>query len=249
MPAPLLLAAGAIGGASLLNSGLNLIGGNQAANAQRRAQRKARTDLSAGYDQAQGYQQPLYDTGTKAYTDLAGRYGAGDLTNPKMDPYQFDPQSVFQDPEYQASMRSGTEAINAGANANSMLFSGVNARDLQQFGQDTYAKRSDALYDRGFNAQNTAFDQNARTNLADFNMGNSLAQPGIGAANNLSTLAQGRGQDLANNSLGTGQINAQAINNQYGAIGQGLTDLGGIAADYALGKGKPAVRQPKTRLG
>lgn len=250
MPLPLLAAAGVLGGASLINSGLNYFGGNAAASAKRRAQGKARTDLTAGYDEAKGFQKPLYDTGMQQYQNLAGRYGAGDLTNPHMDPYKFDPQSVFQDPEYAASMRAGTEAINSGANANSMLFSGTNARDLQQFGQDTYGRRSDALYNRGFNATNTAFDQNARTNLADYNMGMGLANPGIQAAGNLSTLAQGQGQDLANNSLGTGNINAGQIQNQYGALGGGLTDLAGLGADAILGQGKlGSINKPRTRLG
>lgn len=249
MPLPLLAAAGVLGGASLANSALNYFGSQGAASAQRRAQGKARTDLTAGYGEAKGYQKPLYDTGMGQYQNLSDRYSAGGFANPHMDAYKFDPQQVFQDPEYQASMRAGTEAINSGANANSMLFSGTNARDLQQFGQDTFGRRSDTLYNRGFNAQNTAFDQNARTNLADFNMGNTLAQPGIGAANNLTNLAQGQGQDLANNSLGTGQINAQGIQNQYGAIGQGLTDLGNIGADTFLGYGKPGVNQPSAGGG
>lgn len=246
---PLLAAGLALGGASAINSGLNYFGAKSAGQAQRKAQGRARTDLTAGYDQAKGYQQPLYDTGMGQYQNLAQRYGAGDLINPHMDPYKFDPQSVFQDPEYAASMRAGTEAINSGANANSMLFSGTNNRDLQQFGQDTFAKRSDALYNRGYNAQNMAFDQNSRTNLTDFNMGMGLANPGIGAANSLTGLAQGQGQDLANNSLGTGQINAQTAQNQYGAWGQGITDIGGIGANAILGKGIfDQPNQPKTDL-
>lgn len=237
MPVPLLApAAIALGGAGLVNAGLNYLGGDAAARAQRRAQGRARTDLNEGYGAAKGYQQPIYDQGMQAYGNLNDRYAQGGFSNPHMDPYQFDPQQVFQDPEYQASMRAGTEAINAGANANSMLFSGVNARDLNQFGQDVFAKRSDALYNRGFNAANTAFDQNARTNLADFNMGNTLAQPGFSAANNLTQLSTSQGQDLANNSLGTGVINAQNVMNKYNSVGQGLTDLTNVGADMALGK-------------
>lgn len=245
MPLPLLAAAGVLGAGSLLNTGMNIIGGNQAAKAQRRAQGAARTDLTTGYDEAKGYQKPIYNTGVQQYQDLSGRYSAGDLTNPHMDPYKFDPNSVFQDPEYQAAQRAGTESINSGANADSMLFSGQNQKDLTQFGMDNYAKRSDALYKRGFDATNTAFDQNAQTNLTDFNMGMGLANPGLRAAGDLSNLAQGEGQDLANNSLGTGQINAGQINNMAGSIGSGLTDLSKIGADYLSGPAK-APLQPKS---
>jgi hypothetical protein len=245
MPLPLLAAAGALGGASLIKSGIDIYGGNKAARAQRKAQGKARTDLSQGYSDAQGFQQPIYDTGVKNYTDLSAKYAGGGFDNPKMDAYKFDPQGVFQDPEYQASLRAGTDAINGGANANSMLFSGQNQRDLSQFGQDTFAKRSDALYKRGFDATNTAFDQNAKSNLTNFNMGIDLAQPGIGAADNLSTLAQGQGQDLANNSLGTGQIRAGNINNTSNALGKGLTDLTNIGAMTAANWNNPNIFQPK----
>lgn len=245
MPLPLLAAGGALAAGSLLNTGLNVIGGNKAAKAQRRAQGKARNDLTAGYDAAQGFQQPIYDEALGNYTDLSAAYKGGEFANPKMEAYKFDPNSVFEDPEFQAAQRAGTEAINSGANAGSMLFSGQNQRDLTQFGMDNYAKRSDSLYKRGFDATNTAFDQNAQTNLTNFNMGDRLTQPLAGSAGNLSTLAQSQGQDLANNSLGTGQINAGQINNQYGALGQGLTDLTKIGADYMAGAGKASPLQPK----
>ncbi len=135
-----------------------------------------------------------------------------------MDAYQFDPQSVFKDPEYQAQMRAGTDAINGQANGNSMLFSGQNQRDLQQFGQDTFAGRSDALYNRGFNAQNTAFNQNALSNQNNFNQGLALTQPLGQAAGRLTDLSVMQGGDLANNDLAAGAIRTGNINNTTGQL-------------------------------
>ena len=231
------LAGGALSGLT------DILGGNAAASALKSANRRARTDLTQGYQQAQGYQQPLYDTGMKNYQSLSNAYGAGQFQNPHMDPYKFDPQSVFQDPEYQAQMRAGTEAINRHAQTTGNLFSGINNRDLTQFGQDLFAQRSDALYNRGFNAQNMAFNQNLAGNQQNFNQGLSLANPGFAAANNLSNLGVGLGEDLAANSQERGAIRAQNLSNTYGAASGFFSNLGNQAAGL-LGTGSGASMGP-----
>lgn len=207
------------------------------ADAQRRSLRNARSDLNTGYDQAQGYQQPFFDTGLKNYTNLSDAYGRGEFDPGKQTPFKFDPQSVFQDPEYQASMRAGTNAINSGAAGRGMLYSGNTLSDLNRFGQDTFAKRSDALYDRGFNAHNMAFNQDLARGGQMFNQGMSLAQPGFGAANNLSDLATGRGSDMANISMGMGNVRAQELGRRASALGGMFEDVG-VGADSMLGRQK-----------
>lgn len=236
-------------GAGKLAGGIaDWYGGDMAANALKRAQGNARSDLTQGYQQAKGFQQPIYDKALGNYSNLSDAYGRGDFKNPEMTAFSWDPNQVFQDPEYQAGIRAGTEAINSGANARSMLFSGQNNKDLMQFGQDLFSQRSDALYNRANNARNMAFDQNARSNLTDFNMGQSLAQPLAGAANNLSNLSVDQGTAMADNSLGSGQIRAGNILRTSGAIGGTLSDLADMGADYAmLGKGN-AINKPKVRL-
>ncbi len=232
MPIPLL--AGALGVAGKLGSGLtDILGGNAAAGALKAANGRARTDLTTGYSNAQGYQQPLYDTGKSNLSDLSSNYAAGKFNNPTMTPYQFDPQSVFKDPEYAAQMRAGTDAINNSAEAKGRLFSGANDKALTQFGQDTFAGRSDDLYNRGFNAQNTAFNQNAQSNLSNFNEGNTLAGYAAPAANNLSNLATGQGNALAGNDQFSGQIRAGNILNTSTALGSGLSDLAGGGSQMA----------------
>ncbi len=235
---PLPLAAGALGVAGKLGSGLtDILGGNAAAGALKAANGRARTDLTQGYSNAQGFQQPLYDTGKSNLTSLSNNYAAGGFKNPTMTPFQFDPQSVFKDPEYGAQMRAGTDAINNSAEAKGRLFSGANDKALDQFGQDTFAGRSNDLYNRGFNAQNTAFNQNAQSNLSNFNEGNTLAGYAPGSANNLSNLATGQGNALAGNDQNSGQIRAGNILRTSNAIGGGISDLSGMGADAAMGNG------------
>jgi hypothetical protein len=238
MPLPLLAIGGALAGSELLGAGADWLGGNAAADAQRKAQRNARNDLTAGYGQGMGFQQPIYDTALGNYQNLSNGYAAGNFNTPHMNPFSFDPQSVFQDPEYQAQMRAGTESINSGAQSKGMLFSGNNARDLTRFGHDLFAGRSDALYKRGNDAQNTAFNQNLAGNAQNFGMGMDLANPLGQAAGNLTDLAVGQGQDLANNSTGMGNIRAQNINNTANAFGGGISKLGGIGSDLLAGLGK-----------
>lgn len=247
MPAPLAM-LGAYAGGKILQGGIDYLGGNAAAKAQKRAQTAARGDLTAGYGQGMGFQQPIYDTGLKNYQNLSDKYAAGGLSNPKMEAFSWDPNQVFQDPEYQASMRAGSEAINSGAAGRGMLYSGNTLGDLNRFGQDTFARRSDALYDRGFNAANTAFDQNYRSNAQDFDMGMGLANPGLSAAGNLSNMAVNQGQDLANNSLGMGDINAGKALRGSRIAGDLVGDLAGAGADYMLGRGLPKAGQAKRAL-
>lgn len=204
--------------AGTINGVANIWGGNKVKQAQSAANNQARSDLTQGYDEGKDTQQPIYDTGLKNYTSLSDSYASGKFDNGHMDPYKFDPQSVFQDPEYQAQMNAGGDAINGSAQNGSMLFSGQNSRDLTKFGQDTFAGRSDALYKRGYDANNMAFDQNSRTNLNNFNEGNSLVQPLAGSANQLTDLSVMKGGDLSNNDLAAGAIRTGNINNTTGQL-------------------------------
>lgn len=236
------------GAMSPLTAGLNIMGGNDVASALKDANSQARTDLNTGYDKATGFQQPIYDKALGAYTNLNDKYNAGGFSNPHMDPYKFDPNQVFQDPEYQAQMKAGTQALDSSAQSKGMLFSGPAQRDLMKFGQDTFAGRSDALYKRGFDATNKAFDQNNTTNLNNFDMGKSLASPLTGAASNLSNLSTERGSDLASLDQERGMIRAGNIGNTYSSLTGGLNELGDstIGAipgmqDYLAARGGPKM--------
>jgi hypothetical protein len=233
-----------------LGSGLSdILGGDMASRALKRGNSRARNDLTAGYDQGMGFQQPIYDTALNNFQNLSGQYQSGAFKNPHMDPYQFDPNSVFQDPEYQAQMRAGTEAINSNAYTKGNLFSGRNDRDLTRFGQDLFSGRSDALYNRGFNAQNMAFNQNLAGNQQNFAQGAQLAGYLPGAASQLTGLSVDQGQNLANNSLVAGGLRAGNIMNTANAIGTFADQLGGTASNYFAPNFLGGAPQPMQALG
>jgi hypothetical protein len=218
------------GGSSLVSGGLNIAGGNMTASALKSANRAARKDINAGYDTAEGYQQPIYDKALGAYTDLNDKYKAGAFSNPQMSPFKWDSSQVFEGPEYQAQMRAGTQALDSSAQSKGMLFSGPQQRDLEKYGQDVFAGRSDALYKRAKDASDTAFDQNALSNRQNFLMGESLMSPLSGAASNLSSLGIGRGSDLASLDQERGLIRAGNISGTFG----NLVNMNNQQADAAI---------------
>lgn len=239
-------AAAGLGGKAL-GAFSDILGGNMAKDRLLNGLSDARTDLTKGYTEGKGYQQPIYDKALGAYSNLSDKYASGGFSNPHMDPYHQDPNAVFQDPEYQAQMRAGTDAIDNSAQAKGMLFSGAANRDLTKFGQDTFAGRSDALYKRGFDATSTAFDQNARTNAANFTMGSTLMSPLTGTASNLTNLATGEGSVLADNDMNRANVKAGNILNTSNSLGGLARDAGGMGMDYLSG-GMPKVFQPKSAL-
>lgn len=221
---------------------------------QRRAQRKAGDISSAGYDKAATFQQPIYDRANKISGDLADQYSQGDFNNPTYTPYdggQFNSQDVYSDPEYQAQLKSGTDALSGSAASKGMLFSGNTAKDLTKYGSDLFASRSNDLYDRfntnrGFNAgqSKAAYDSGVAANASRFNEGSDLAAPLIGAANNLSSNATGKADDLANIELGVGATRANAYNQVSGDIGN-IGDSAQEQTQQALGLG---YGQPQTAM-
>ncbi len=210
----------------LLGGAVDLFSGNEASDIQRRAQRKAGQLLDTGYGNAINLAQPQQDQSQKDYMSLSSRYGAGDFRNPEQQVYdggkfQFNPNDVFSDPEYQAQMRAGQQSIENGAAGKGMLFSGNTGRALQKSGQDIFANRSDELYNRartgfendrsfGLNAQNSAFDRNAQSRATDFNQGKGLADYAPEALDRSLNLNLGRAQAQSDTELGVGNIRANA---------------------------------------
>lgn len=237
----------------ILGSAADLFTAGTAADIQRKAQRKAGDIASAGYDKAAGFQQPIYDRANKISGDVANEYSAGGFNNPTYKPYdggQFNPQDVYADPEYQAQLKSGTDALSGSAASKGMLFSGNTANDLTKYGSDLFAQRSNDLYDRfntnrnfGANQSQQAYQSGVNANQTRFNEGQDLAQPLIGAANNLSNNATGKAEDLANVELGVGQTRANAYNQVSGDIG----NIGDAGLEYAQQAFAPTGYNPMSK--
>jgi hypothetical protein len=234
--------------APIASGGLSILGGNKATNIRRRGIRSAEGKMDQGFQQAQGYQQPIYDQALQNSQTLSQRNQAGDFSQPQQQAYQpgqfnWNSQSVFDDPEYQSQLKSGRNAIEGGASSQGTLFSGKTAQDLQKYGSDLFANRSDELYNRqrgqfendrdfGFNAQNQAFDQNNTLKNQDFSRGLSLSSGLSGAAGNLSDLATQQGQNHANADLGVAGARAGNYEQAFGTAGNALeSSVGSIGKD------------------
>ena len=221
----------------LVGGAIDLFGGNNASDIQRQAQRKAGGILDQGYGNAINLAAPMQQQSQGDYTNLSNQYGAGAFKNPTSTPYNggtFDANSVFSDPEYQAQMRAGTNAINSGAAGKGDLFSGNTLNALQQKGQDIFANRSDDLYNRfntnrnfGAQQQQQAFSNNAQSNATNFNEGNTLAGYAPGALDTSLNLNLGRAQAGADTELGVGATRANA----YNLAGKKLGQFTGSAVD------------------
>lgn len=224
---------------------VDLVTGNKASNIARRATRKAGELVDEGYGSSIDLARPMQERSQADYMDLSKRYGEGGFRSPDQEVYQggkfqFNPQDVFNDPEYQASMKAGTQALEGGAANKGMLFSGNTGRALQGFGQDLFAKRSDTLYNRGrsafeddrnfgFDAENRAYDANVANRARDFEQGSYLAGYAPGALDRSIDLNMGRAQAKADTELGVGNIRSNA----YRVGGQKAGRLAGAGLDLA----------------
>ena len=229
----------------LIGAGVDLFSGNKASDIERKAQRKAGKYLEEGYGSALDLARPMQDRSQEDYFNLSDKYRSGAFKSPDAQKYQaksfsYDPTSVFQDPEYQAQMKAGNQAIESGAAGKGMLFSGNTGRALQEAGQNLFAKRSDELYnrargnfenDRNFDyaATNRAYDANVANRNADFRMASELAGYAPEALDRMENLNLGRAQALADTELGVGSTRANAWRGggrKAGQITSGAVDLG-----------------------
>jgi hypothetical protein len=230
---------------------LDIYGGNKGANIQRRATRKAGDYLDKGYGEAIDLAFPMQEQSQSDYLDLSEGVGSGRYSMPDKQKYQagefsFDPNEVFNDPEYKAQMQAGTDAIGNSAASKGMLFSGNTGRDLTKFGSDLFAGRSDELYKRGrgefeddrnfdYDAEKDAYDTNTSNREREYGMASDLASFAPGSLDRSIDLGLGRAQGKADTELGVGDIRANAYRRAYGKGGKLATTLGSQGQKYLDG--------------
>ncbi len=250
---PLIAAAAAKAAGNAIGGGLDIYGNNKAANIQRRATRKAGQYIDEGYGGAIDLAKPMQEQSQQDYLDLSKGVREGKYSMPDQEKYQaqdfnFDPQSIFNDPEYQAQMRAGTNAIDNSAAAKGMLFSGNTANALQQKGQDIFAGRSDELYNRArgeyennrnfdYGAENRAYDTNTANRAREYGMGSDLAGYAPGALDRSIDLGLGRAEGKADTELGVGDIRANKYRNAFSRGGKLAANQGSIPMDMLSMKG------------
>jgi hypothetical protein len=193
-----------------------------------RGERSARADILGGYGRARGYEEPIYGTGLEAYERLAGEYGRGEFDRPE---FAFDPQSVFQDPEFAAAMRAGGAALGSSAEARGDLFSTASQQALQKFGQDLFARRSDELFQRA----KDVYGLGRQRALDRFALGMQLAEPGLSAAPRLAGLSADEARLLAESSRRAADIRAAQLRKRASLLGDVLGTGAAIGRTFATG--------------
>jgi hypothetical protein len=154
-----------------------------AANADRALQQQQ-------FDQARSDNAPL----------LASRNSALDQINALL----ANPSGITSQPGYQFGLDQGTQALNAGAAARGMTYSGAAGKALTRYGQDYAGTKLDQSYNRlsnlaGLGQVGANNNQTAGQNFAS-NVGQNML--GVGNAQAGAALSNGRGWSNAVNSLG-----------------------------------------------
>lgn len=181
------LAQNAIGPA--LSAGVQLVAGNQAAKAQQ-----------AATTQANNLQRYVYDT-TRA--DNMPALQARNSALEQMQSLLKDPSSLTTQPGYSFGLNEGTKALNNGAAARGMTYSGAQGKALQRFGQDYAGTKLDGA----------------------FNRLSSLASAGQSGANTVAGAGQNYGNTVSNNLTAQGDANAARYIVGGNAIGNGINSL------------------------
>jgi hypothetical protein len=163
------------------------------------ASSKANKAQGAAVDKSNALQKEMYDQ-TRA--DQTPYREAGYSALAQIQNLLKSPGSITQDPGYQFGMDQGTRALNSGAAARGMTYSGAAGKALARYGQDYAGTKLDQSYNRlagiaglgqvGANGQN---NQNYGNNV-----GNNMI--GLGNAQGASALRSGSIYSNSLNQLG-----------------------------------------------
>lgn len=194
------MVAAAVGGSAIVGAGSSLLGANKAANAQKDAATQASDTQRQMFDVTQENLYPYNVAGGHAVDLLNGRIN--ELTSP----VNMDEATLRNTPGYQFNLQQGTKAAQNSASARGLGLSGAAIK-----GATNYATGlADSTYQNQF--------QNAITNQGNaYNRLLSLAGLGENAAAGVGNAAVTTGQNIGNNLTSAG--NAQGASYIAGANG------------------------------
>jgi hypothetical protein len=170
----------------------------KASNAQRDAANQANDTQLQMYNQTREDQTPYREAGYDALSQIRQLLGS--------------PEGITKQPGYQFGMDQGTRALNSGAAARGMTYSGAAGKALTRYGQDYAGTKLDQSYNRLANI--AGLGQVGSAN--NMNYGNQVSQNqlGVGNARAGSSLYQGNAWQNTGNQLA-------AAYNRYGSGGGG----------------------------
>lgn len=176
---------------------------NQAAAASRYA-----TDLQkAMFDKNVELQQPWHEAGVNALNKMQS-----------LEPFKYDPNTMFNDPGYAFRMSEGMNALNRSMAAKGLGVSGANIKGALKYGQNLGSQEFGNAYARALDEYNSRYNRLA-----------SLAGIGQTAAGNIGSAASGYGANVGNLAMGNAATQGNALMaganiraQQYGTAGRAL---------------------------
>ena len=198
---------------------------------------RAEPYIQTSYQTAQEQQQPYAAIGQQGLSNLSQMAQAGQPT------FNFTGQNLQSEPGYQFQLQQGNQAVQQSQVAKGMGLSGATLKALDNYSQGL----AGTSYQNAYNRALQTFGANQQANQQTFNQNYNLAGMGQGAANNLSTLATGYGENMAGLELGRGQVQISglqgAANTAY-QQGAHLQQIGSGMGGMAGGSGSSAGGSP-----
>ena len=211
---------------------MGILGGNQAAGKDQEAISNAENTVNQFYGNAKTFQQPYYNAGTQQLQNLTNGINNGSFT----DREQFNFQ---QSPEYNFNMQQGQQGIQQQMAGAGGLFSGATMKALAKYGSNMAGQQYQNAFEnfqksRQFNQESLNNQQTREQNVAN---------QGQVAGNNLTSLTQNQGNELAGFQIGSGNVGAQQMMSNTQNT-QGLfNNMAKIGASF-MGKGSNAGTVP-----
>lgn len=196
-----------------------------AAQTQQESNREALELQRRMYEEGVARQQPYYQAGVNALSQLQGQMGA-------MPPAFTGQVDLSRDPGYAFRLSEGLKAMERGAAARGGLMSGAALRAGQRFGQDLASQEYGNAYNRALTEYNAARQREAE----GYNRLAGLAGVGGTTAQQIGLAGQQFGQQAGQNLMASGQAAAQGMLGAGAARASGYVG-GANALTSALGTG------------
>jgi hypothetical protein len=183
-------------------------GATEEAAKQSAAASRYATDLQKQmFDKQLELQQPWHQAGTNALTKMQS-----------LEPFKYDPNTMFNDPGYAFRMSEGMNALNRSMASKGLGVSGANVKGALKYGQNLGSQEFGNAYSRALDEYNTRYNRLA-----------SLAGVGQTAAGNIGSAASGYGANVGNLAMGNAANQGNALMagsniraQQYGTAGRAL---------------------------
>ncbi len=203
-----------------------------AAGIQAKSQQQA-TDLQKYmFNRVVGQEQPFIQAGYGATKGLNELFGANGSMNKGYGRFNFDPNSVYNDPGYQFQLKQGDRALQSSDATTVGAPSGAAMKDLIGFNQGLTGQYEQQYYNQALQKYQ-ANQSNYYTNQNNiFNRLNQIAAMGQNAAGNLGTNSTQLGTGIAQSIAATGAAQAGGVMGQANNMATAASGIGSLIAAF-----------------